>query len=162
MQYFSTNRKSAHVSFREATLNGQPPDRGLYFPEKIPQLSEDFWKNFETKSKEQIAFEVIKPYVGGEIPDEILFEICAETVNFDFPLVKITENIAALELFHGATLAFKDVGARFMSRCLQYFSKEKKEKTIVIVATSGDTGGAVANGFFGVEDVEVVILISER
>ena len=158
MQYFSTNRKSAHVSFREATISGQPPDKGLYFPEKIPQLSEDFWKNFQTKSKEQIAFEVIKPYVGGEIPDEILFDICAETVNFDFPLVRITENIATLELFHGATLAFKDVGARFMSRCLQYFSKEKKEKTIVIVATSGDTGGAVANGFFGVEDIAVVIL----
>ena len=158
MKYFSTNRKSARVSFREATLNGQPPDKGLYFPEQIPQLSNEFWKDFENNSKEQIAFEVIKSYVGGEIPDEILLEICAETVNFDFPLVPITENIAALELFHGATLAFKDVGARFMSRCLQYFSKEKKEKTIVIVATSGDTGGAVANGFFGVEDVEVVIL----
>ncbi|CAN5136428.1 threonine synthase [soil metagenome] len=158
MQYFSTNRKSAHVSFREATLNGQPPDKGLYFPEKIPQLSGEFWKDFQNKSKEQIAFEVIKPYINGEIPDEILLNICAETVNFDFPLVRISENIATLELFHGATLAFKDVGARFMSRCLQYFLKEKNEKTIVIVATSGDTGGAVANGFFGVENVEVVIL----
>ena len=158
MRYFSTNRKSAHVSFREATLNGQPPDKGLYFPEKIPQLSNDFWKDFQTKSKEQIAFEVIKPYINGEIPDEILLNICAESVNFDFPLVQITENIATLELFHGATLAFKDVGARFMSLCLQYFLKEKNEKTIVVVATSGDTGGAVANGFFGVENVEVVIL----
>ena len=92
-----------------------------------------------------------------DIPDETLFQICAETVNFDFPLVKITENISALELFHGATLAFKDVGARFMSRCLQYFSREKSEKTIVIVATSGDTGGAVANGFYDVEGIEVVI-----
>ncbi len=158
MKYFSTNRKSAHVSFREATLNGQPSDKGLYFPEKIPQLSGEFWENFPNKSKEQIAFEVIKPYVGGEIPDDLLVQICGETVNFEFPLVKITENIATLELFHGATLAFKDVGARFMSRCLCYFSKGKQEKTIVIVATSGDTGGAVANGFFGVEDVEVVIL----
>src|SRR3982750_4525854 len=142
MKYFSTNRKSAHVSFREATLNGQPDDKGLYFPEQIPALSEDFWKGFTEKSKDQIAFEVIKPFIGNEISDETLFQICAETVNFDFPLVKITENIAALELFHGATLAFKDVGARFMSRCLQYFSSEKSEKTIVIVATSGDTGGA--------------------
>ena len=158
MKYFSTNRKSAPVSFRSATLNGQPSDRGLYFPEEIPQLSNDFWKDFETKSKEQIAFEVIKPYVSGEIPDEILLNICAETVNFDFPLVNITEKIATLELFHGATLAFKDVGARFMSRCLQYFLKKTGEKTVVIVATSGDTGGAVANGFFGVENVEVVIL----
>ena len=158
MQYFSTNRKSAHVSFREATLKGQPDDKGLYFPEKIPQLSGDFWRDFPTKSKSQIAFEVIKPFIGDEIDNETLFRICAETVNFDFPLVKITENISTLELFHGATLAFKDVGARFMSRCLRYFSREKSEQTIVIVATSGDTGGAVANGFYGVEGVDVVIL----
>ncbi len=158
MQYFSTNRKSAHVSFRDATLNGQPDDQGLYFPERIPKLSGEFWRDFETKSKPQIAFEVIKPYVGDAIDDATLLNICAETVNFDFPLVKITENISTLELFHGATLAFKDVGARFMSRCLRYFSKEKSEKTIVIVATSGDTGGAVAAGFYDVENVEVVIL----
>jgi threonine synthase len=149
---------SARVSFREATLNGQPDDKGLYFPEKIPVLSDDFWREFQTKSKEEIAFEVIKPFVGGTIPDETLFNICAETVNFDFPLVRVTDKIFALELFHGATLAFKDVGARFMSRCLRYFSKEKPEKTIVIVATSGDTGGAVANGFYNVEGVNVVIL----
>ncbi|HLM03413.1 MAG TPA: threonine synthase [Pyrinomonadaceae bacterium] len=158
MQYFSTNRKSPHAGFGEAVLNGQPPDKGLYFPEKIPTLSADFWKGFPAKSKEQIAFEVIQPFVGAEIPDRKLFEICAETVNFDFPLVRITDSIYTLELFRGATLAFKDVGARFMSRCLRYFSREKREKTIVIVATSGDTGGAVANGFFGVEGVEVVIL----
>ena len=158
MKYFSTNRKSAHVSFREATLNGQPDDKGLYFPEKIPRLSADFWQGFSGKSKAQIAFEVIKPYIGDTIADETLFQICAETVNFDFPLVRITDKISTLELFHGATLAFKDVGARFMSRCLQHFSNEKSEKTIVIVATSGDTGGAVANGFFDVEGVEVVIL----
>ncbi|MDQ3801683.1 MAG: threonine synthase [Acidobacteriota bacterium] len=158
MKYFSTNRKSAHATFREAVLNGQPPDKGLYFPEKIPQLAADFWKDFPAKSKEQIAFEVIKPFVGAEIPDETLFEICAETVNFDFPLVKIAGSIYTLELFHGATLAFKDVGARFMSRCLRWFSREKREKTVVIVATSGDTGGAVANGFYDVAGVEVVIL----
>jgi len=99
MQYFSTNRKSAHVSFREATLQGQPGDKGLFFPEQIPTISDDFWKDFQTKSKERIAFEIIKPYVGEEIADETLLNICAETVNFDFPLVRITENIAALELF---------------------------------------------------------------
>ncbi len=158
MEYFSTNRKSARANFREATLNGQPDDKGLYFPVRIPPLSMDFRRNFTAKSKEQIAFEVIKPFVGAAIDDETLFQICAETVNFDFPLVKITENISTLELFHGATLAFKDVGARFMSRCLRYFLKEKSEKTIVIVATSGDTGGAVAAGFYSVENVEVVIL----
>lgn len=158
MQYFSTNRKSAHASFREAVRRGQPEDRGLYFPVSIPKLPEEFWREFPAKSKELIAFEVIKPFVGDEIDEDTLLQICAETVNFDFPLVKITDKIGALELFHGATLAFKDVGARFMSRCLRYFSREKSEKTIVIVATSGDTGGAVANGFYGVEDVEVVIL----
>jgi threonine synthase len=158
MQYFSTNRQSACASFREATLSGQPPDKGLYFPEKIPTLSADFWRDFQTKTKEQIAFEVIKPYVGDEMPDETLFQICAETVSFDFPLVPIAEKISTLELFHGATLAFKDVGARFMSRCLAYFSEDKNEKTIVIVATSGDTGGAVAAGFYETEGVEVLIL----
>jgi len=158
MKYFSTNRKSAVVSFRDAALFGQPPDKGLYFPEKIPPISADFWKSFAAKSKEQIAFEVIKPYVGDSIDEETLFRICAETVNFDFPLVKITDKISTLELFHGATLAFKDVGARFMSRFLRYFSTDANHKTIVIVATSGDTGGAVANGFFEVENVEVVIL----
>jgi len=98
------------------------------------------------------------PFVSGEIPDDKLFEICSETVNFDFPLVPINEKISTLELFHGPTLAFKDVGARFMSRCLQYFSRDNSGKTIVIVATSGDTGGAVAAGFHGVEGIEVVIL----
>ncbi len=106
MQYFSTNRKSTPVSFPEAVLNRQPGDRGLYFPEKIPKLSADFWKNFQTKSKKEMAFEIIKPYVGETIPEDILLNICEETVNFDFPLVKITENISTLELFHGATLAF--------------------------------------------------------
>jgi len=158
MKYFSTNRISAHAGFREATLQGQPDDKGLYFPERIPELSEDFWRGFASKSKVQIAFEVIKPFIGEEIAEAKLFQICSETVNFDFPLIRITENIRTLELFHGATLAFKDVGARFMSRCLRYFSNERSEKTIVIVATSGDTGGAVANGFYDIEAVEVVIL----
>ncbi len=158
MQYFSTNRNSPHVSFREATLKGQPDDKGLYFPEKIPKLSAEFLETFRSKMNEQIAFEVIRPYIGDSIPDDKLFEICAETVNFPFPLVQISNNISALELFHGPTLAFKDVGARFMSRCLRYFSAGKSERTIVIVATSGDTGGAVANGFYSVEGVEVIIL----
>ena len=128
MNFFSTNKKSVKASFRDAVLNGQPSDKGLYFPEKIPPLSADFWRDFKYQTKEQIAFEVIKPYVGDEMPEEILFEICAETVNFDFPLVRITDDISTLELFHGATLAFKDVGARFMSRCLRYFCAERAEK----------------------------------
>jgi threonine synthase len=139
-------------------MRGQPADKGLYFPDTIPKLSNEFLADLAYRSNEEIAFEVIRPYVDDSIPDERLFEICAETVNFPFPLVGISENIAALELFHGPTLAFKDVGARFMSRCLQHFSRERPGKTIVLVATSGDTGGAVANGFFGVAGVEVVIL----
>ncbi len=158
MHYFSTNRTSPHVSFRDAVLGGQPDDKGLYFPSEIPKLTVEFLSDLSETSNEQIAFDVIKPYVAGEIPDETLFNMCGETVNFSFPLVEITDRISTLELFHGPTLAFKDVGARFMSRCLQYFSRDQKEKTIVIVATSGDTGGAVAAGFHGIEDIEVVIL----
>ena len=158
MRYVSTNGKSGFATFREATLNGQAPDGGLYFPENIPALSAEFLGNLKNKSKADIAFEVVRPFVGETIPDETLFQICAKTVDFDFPLVKITENIRALELFHGATLAFKDVGAKFMSQCLEYFSLKNGEKTIVIVATSGDTGGAVASGFLGAANVEVVIL----
>ncbi len=158
MHYFSTNRNSPHVSFRDAVLSGQPDDGGLYFPSEIPQHSSEFLRSMATSSNEQIAFDVIHPYVGGEIPDDELTQICSETVNFDFPLVRLTERISALELFHGPTLAFKDVGARFMSRCLQYFSRKRAEKTIVVVATSGDTGGAVAAGFHNVEGIEVVIL----
>ena len=139
-------------------MNGQPDDKGLYFPSEIPKLTPEFLAGLKTLSNEQIAFDVICPFVGGEIPDDDLFEICSETVNFDFPLVPITEKISTLELFRGPTLAFKDVGARFMSRCLKYFSRDNKEKTIVIVATSGDTGGAVAAGFLGVEGIVVVIL----
>ena len=158
MHYFSTNRVSPHVSFRDAVLNGQPDDKGLYFPSEIPQLSDGFIERLADIPNQQIAFDVIRPYVARDMPDDTLFEICSETVNFDFPLVSITDRISTLELFHGPTLAFKDVGARFMSRCLRYFSRDNKEKTIVIVATSGDTGGAVAAGFHGVEGIEVVIL----
>ncbi|MEZ5346344.1 MAG: threonine synthase [Pyrinomonadaceae bacterium] len=155
MRYFSTNRKSSHAGFKTAALRGQPSDMGLYFPEQIPKTD---WNRLRTLEKEEIAFEVIRPYTGDAFDDETLFRICSETVNFDFPLVKIDQRISTLELFHGATLAFKDVGARFMSRCLQHFTKESNDRTLVIVATSGDTGGAVANGFYGVEGVDVVIL----
>lgn len=158
MHYFSTNRESAHVSFRDAVLQGQPADKGLYFPSEIPRLSPSWLTEFRSLSNQQIAFDVIRPFVGGDIGDDSLFSIAEETVNFDFPLVPVTDEISALELFHGPTLAFKDVGARFMSRCLRHFSSDRSEKTIVVVATSGDTGGAVAAGFHGVENIEVVIL----
>jgi threonine synthase len=158
MQYYSLNRQSPPVDFRTATIAGQAPDGGLYFPETIPQFSEDFLKNLASLSRADIAYTVMQPYVGDTIPEADLRRICAETVDFDFPLVPIAERISALELFHGPTLAFKDVGARFMSRCLGYFSRGETKPVTVLVATSGDTGGAVAHGFLGVPGVEVVIL----
>lgn len=158
MKYFSTNKKSPLVDFKEATIKGQAPDRGLYFPESIAQLPSSFFAEIEKMTKEDIAFHVIRPYVGDSIPDNELLRIVGETINFEFPLVRVTDQAFSLELFHGPTLAFKDVGARFMSRCLGYFSRERTDKVLVLVATSGDTGGAVASGFYNVEGVEVVIL----
>jgi threonine synthase len=158
MLYYSLNKRSPEVDFKEATLRGQAPDKGLYFPEYIPSFPNDFIKDIVTYSKEEIALQVIQPYVGETIPPMQLSTIVEETIDFEFPLVKVDEDKYSLELYHGPTLAFKDVGARFMSRCLGYFAKERKEKVIVLVATSGDTGGAVANGFHNVDGVEVVIL----
>ncbi len=158
MNYYSLNHQSPKVSFAEAALRGQAPDKGLYFPESIPALPADFIKNIKNYSKVDIGFTVMKPYVVDSIPDDVLQDIVNQTINFDFPLVKVSDNIASLELFHGPTLAFKDVGARFMSRCLGYFNRNAYHHTTVLVATSGDTGGAVANGFLGVDGIDVVIL----
>lgn len=158
MNYFSLNKKAPNVSFKKAVINGLAPDRGLYFPENITPLSENFIKNINTYSKEEIAFEAIKQFVGDEIPVDTLKEIIKETISFDFPVVEIEKNIGTLELFHGPTMAFKDVGACFMARCLGYFNKKETTNVTVLVATSGDTGGAVANGFLGVKGVDVVIL----
>ncbi len=158
MNYYSLNRNAPSVDFREATIKGQAPDKGLYFPESIPTIAADLIKNISNYSKEELALEIMLPYVGDTITKTDLQKIVSETINFPFPLVSVNKAIYSLELFHGPTLAFKDVGARFMSRCLGYFSTQQKNKVTVLVATSGDTGGAVANGFLGVEGVEVVIL----
>lgn len=158
MHYFSTNRQSPEVDFKQATINGQAPDKGLYFPERIPAVAKELIDNITEYSNEEIAYRVMQPYVGASIPENELRRIVKETINFDIPLVEITPDIYSLELYHGPTLAFKDVGARFMSRCLGYFVKEQQQKVTVLVATSGDTGGAVANGFYDVEGIEVVIL----
>ncbi len=158
MNYYSLNQQSPIISFKEATIQGQAPDKGLYFPEKLPVVSKDLIDNIEIVSDIDIAFEVMKPYVEGAILDEDLYRIVKETVSFPIPLQRINENIFSLELFHGPTLAFKDIGARFMSRCLGHFLKNEQREVTVLVATSGDTGGAVANGFYGVENVSVVIL----
>ena len=142
MKYYSTNKESPNASFKEATIKGQAPDKGLYFPEAIPQIEKDLIDNIENLSNEEIAFRVIKPFIDTEISDDDLFRIVSETINFPIPLVKVNDNIFSLELFHGPTLAFKDVGARFMSRCLGHFLKNENKKVTVLVATSGDTGGA--------------------
>jgi len=159
MKYYSLNHNAPEVSFQEAVIQGLATDKGLYFPESITPLKADFFENIENLSNEEMAYEAIQQFVGDEIPAETLKEIIAETLCFDFPTVKVEDNIYALELYHGPTMAFKDVGARFMSRCVAYFNKDKKDNTnTVLVATSGDTGGAVASGFLGVQGVEVIIL----
>jgi len=158
MNYYSLNQQSPIVSFKDAAIQGQAPDKGLYFPEKLPRVNETLIKNIESIADVDIAFEVMKPYVAGSIDDENLYRIVKETISFPIPLNNINDQIASLELFHGPTLAFKDVGARFMSRCLGYFLRNEDREVTVLVATSGDTGGAVANGFYNVENVNVVIL----
>lgn len=162
MKYFSTNNHNIKVRFKDAVIHGLAPDKGLYFPEEIPQLPQSFFDNIENLSDTEIAYTVLQPFVGDEIPEYALKEIINETLTFDFPVVKITEDLYSLELFHGPTLAFKDVGARFMSRCLGYFNRNSNENVTVLVATSGDTGGAVANGFLGVKGVKVVILYPSK
>lgn len=158
MKYYSLNNKDNKVSFQEAVIQGLAPDRGLYFPETITKLPQSFFEEIENLSNEEIAFEAIKQFVGTEIPAPELKQILKETLSFNFPLVQVEENLFSLELFHGPTMAFKDVGARFMSRCLAYFNRDKDQKNTVLVATSGDTGGAVASGFLGVKGVDVIIL----
>ena len=160
MKYYSLNHNAQSVSFDKAVIQGLAPDRGLYFPETIPSLPASFFDRIEKLSDHEIAFTAMRPFVSKEVlSDTALTKIVEDTLQFPFPLVPITDKIATLELFQGPTLAFKDVGARFMARCLANFQKVSKEKKVtVLVATSGDTGGAVADGFFEVPGIEVVIL----
>jgi threonine synthase len=158
MIYRSLGGSSPDVDFRTATIQGQAPDKGLYFPTRIPRWEQEFLRELRSIDKDEMAFRVMKPYIGDCIPETDLRRIVHETLDFEIPLVPVTDKISSLELFHGPTLAFKDVGARFMSRCLGHFSADRHNRIVVLVATSGDTGGAVANGFYGVEGVEVVIL----
>lgn len=158
MKYYSTNNRKTRASFQEAVFNSLPQDNGLYFPERIERLPKTFFDDLKTKSKAEVGFEVAKQFVDGEIDDAKLFEIISETINFELPLVPVEDRIHSLELFHGPTWAFKDVGARFLSRCMSYFSSEQDQEVHILVATSGDTGGAVAAGFHGVKGVKVTIL----
>lgn len=159
MNYYSLNYNSSTVGFLEAVRKGLAPDRGLYFPETIPSLSQNFIENIPNLSNHELALTAIHPFVGKDIPKDRLKAIVEDTLSFDFPIIPITDSIASLELFQGPTLAFKDVGARFMARCLAYAHEVKEQKKLtILVATSGDTGGAVADGFFKVEGIDVVIL----
>jgi len=158
MKFYSTNNRNLSVDFRTAVINSLPKDGGLYFPQFIPQLEDEFISNIQNKKLEEIAFEVMRFFTGDEIDEESLFEIVAESINFEFPIREIEKGIFVLELFHGPTWAFKDVGARFLARTLGYFFKNSDNKVTILVATSGDTGGAVASGFYNVPNTEVIIL----
>ena len=158
MNYYSLNHKAPNTTFKDAVVKGLAPDKGLYFPENITPLPASFFENMDHLSYNDIAFEALQQFVSPDIPKDVLKTIIAETLSFEFPVVKLNDNISTLELFHGPTMAFKDVGARFMARCLGYFNKDNANQVTVLVATSGDTGGAVANGFLGVKGVNVVIL----
>ena len=167
MKYYSTNGKAPIADLHKAVVKGLAEDRGLYMPESIKQLPKEFFDTIETKTFQEIAYTVADAFFGEDVDAESLKKIVYDTLSFDCPVVKVKENIYSLELFHGPTLAFKDVGARFMARLLQYFIKQEKtmvstnrqgEEVNVLVATSGDTGSAVANGFLGVDGIHVYVL----
>ncbi|MDO5570665.1 MAG: threonine synthase [Bacteroidales bacterium] len=160
MKYYSTNKKAPLASLEDAVIKGLAPDKGLYMPEKISKLPVAFYHNIDEMSLQEIAFVVASEFFGEDVESRKLRDIVYETLNFDIPLVKVTDNILSLELFHGPTAAFKDVGGRFMARLLNYFiGKCSNNKEVnVLVATSGDTGSAVANGFFRVPGINVYVL----
>jgi len=158
MKYYSTNNKKLNVSFQEAVMKGLSPDGGLFMPEFIPQLEDSFINSLSKYSIREIGLEVAKQFIGDEIPINVLKNVIDDAINFDAPLVKLDDKISILELFHGPTLAFKDFGARFMARTMGYFLRDSEEELNILVATSGDTGSAVASGFYGVEGINVYLL----
>jgi threonine synthase len=157
MKYFSTNNPSKQVSLKEAVLNAFPADKGLYLPTEIPALPHSFFDSIDKLPFQDMAFEVAKTLIQDSLPEKTLRSIVADAVNFDAPLVPISENTSVLELFHGPTLAFKDFGARFMARLMGVYTKEDSKKLTILVATSGDTGSAVAQGFYRVPGIEVMV-----
>lgn len=158
MKYLSTNKKSPAESLKEAVLHGLAADGGLYLPTSIPTMEKNFWEKLKGMNFQEIAFAVAQKLIDGEIPDQELKEIITKAINFDAPLKQLSPEIYSLELFHGPTLAFKDFGARFMAQTMAYFSKDKKEKTYILAATSGDTGSAVGSAFLNLPGFEVIIL----
>jgi threonine synthase len=158
MQLYSTNRQSPEVSLKEATFKGLPPDNGLYMPVVIPSLPKPFFDNIGELSLQDIAFQVSKALFAGAVPDRELRQIVEDALNFDAPLVRLEEDLYVLELFHGPSLAFKDFGARFMARLMAYFLEQSDEEVNILVATSGDTGSAVAQGFLDMPRIKITIL----
>jgi threonine synthase len=158
MKYYSTNNPSLKVDLKDAVIQGLAPDNGLFMPETIAPLPDRFIKTLSAKSFVEIAHSVARHLIGDDIPPDEMERIVNHTIQFDAPLVKIEERIFALELFHGPTLAFKDFGARFMSQVLGHFARQQQREIAILVATSGDTGSAVANGFLGVEGIRVIVL----
>lgn len=158
MKYYSTNKNTSPVSLKEAVVKGLASDNGLFMPEYINRFEPAFFENIQNLTFQEIAFEVAKKFFGDDIEESRLKEIVFDTLSFDCPVKKVTDSIYSLELFHGPTLAFKDVGARFMARLLNYFLENREKQVNVLVATSGDTGSAVANGFLGVEGIHVFVL----
>ena len=158
MKYYSTNKKTPQVSLKEAVVKGLASDNGLFMPDQINKFDPSFFENIENLTFQEIGFEVAKKFFGDDIEESKLKEIVYDTLEFDCPVVKVSDSIYSLELFHGPTLAFKDVGARFMARLLNYFLSDREKQVNVLVATSGDTGSAVANGFLGVEGIHVFVL----
>ena len=164
MKYYSTNGKAPQANLEKAVVKGLAEDRGLYMPEEIYKLPKEFFDDMKDLSFQDIAYNVASNFFGEDVDEDALQDLVFDTLSFDCPVVKVEDNIYALELFHGPTLAFKDVGARFMARLLQYFirgerKEEKGERTVnVLVATSGDTGSAVANGFLGVDGIHIYVL----
>ena len=159
MIYYSTNRIAPTATLKEAVIRGLAPDKGLYMPEKINKMPKSFFDNIHKMTFQELSFEVAKAFFAEDIPLNDLKKIVYDTLAFDCPIVKVENNIFSLELFHGPTLAFKDVGARFMARLLQFFIKQDNNNNVdVLVATSGDTGSAVANGFLGVDGIHVYVL----
>ena len=158
MQLYSTKGQVENVDLREAVFKGLPDDNGLFMPTNIPKLDQDFIDNIENYDFQTIAYEITRTLVQGDIPDEDIKEIIEDAVNFDAPLVPVTDNMFCLELFHGPSLAFKDFGARFMSRLMSYYLQKEDKEINILVATSGDTGSAVAQGFLGAIGIKVTIL----
>ena len=158
MNYYSTNRRAAEASLKEAVVRGLAPDRGLYMPGRIERLPESFFREMPGLSFVQIACRVAEAFFGEDVDADALRRIVTDTLSFDAPVVRVEDRVWSLELFHGPTLAFKDVGGRFMARMLSYFLGRGGDRVTVLVATSGDTGSAVANGFLDVEGIDVVVL----